>query len=177
MQTIEWPEQEPRIVKLFQVWLYSGSVRGELEAAGREWATLVDLYIFAEAYDIKALKNHAVDTLTDIKGIDTETFRLVYENLPPYDLLRKLLVDLFVCGCELKKHDWFGGQQHDYPKDFLFDVILALHDRSFAQARLLPAGGFEEKRTQYYSTEASSRWDLENALKELRIDDEHIDQG
>ncbi len=138
-QTIEWPEEDPKITKIFQLWLYSGILDFDAETLDESaWSTLVDLYGFAEPYDLPALKNSVMDivlsyVIQDFWEIPWLVFNKVYSVTSPKAPLRQLLIDLAV---HRRTRSWEMDEPVDteglflrhFPKEYLVDVMLAEFD-------------------------------------------------
>lgn len=132
-QAIDLPEEDKDNFKRFQLWLYSGELFGTQESdADITFEVLVDLYIFGEARGIPHLQNSAITAIIS-KGDRAEIIPIdliykIYDGTPEKSLLRKLFVDWCAHVGHLSYGIWFQGQGRDYfPKDFLIDLIVAMH--------------------------------------------------
>lgn len=137
-QTIEWPEEDPKIVKIFQLWLYSGMLDFDAKNLDESaWFTLIDLYAFAEPYHLPALKDSVMDILISylVQGsyeIPLPAFNKAYSVTSPKAPLRQLLIDLAV---HRGTRSWELDESADpeagflqLPKEYLVDLLLAEFD-------------------------------------------------
>jgi len=132
IQTIEWPEEKAETVKIFQLWLYSGSMDIDMGDSLSAWENLVDTYIFAEAYQLPALTVSVIDVFIQMKSqamtVNIHVLARVYST-PSTKPLRKLLVDFAAHNWSLREKDFFREELLGlYPKQYLVDVVLELHD-------------------------------------------------
>lgn len=83
-QIIEWPEEESATVKIFQLWLYSGSLGVDLGDGLSTWRKLVDTYHFADVYHLPALKESIIDVSIDLQlrksTFNVEVLDIVYRT-------------------------------------------------------------------------------------------------
>lgn len=139
-QKIEWPEEDPRIVDIFQTWLYSRVIKFDAKPFDESaWFTLIDLYAFADRYHLPALKDSVIDVLFNHLQEDTTfdiswaVFDKVYSMTSPRAPLRRLIVDLAV---HRSSRSWDTDEADDIealflqrlPKEYLVDVMLAEFD-------------------------------------------------
>lgn len=154
-QIIEWPEEKPETVRIFQLWLYSGSmdVRGDSTSA---WEKLVNTYIFADAYDLPVLKESVIDVFIETHFQGSTANITVMDKVyaapfakPP----QKLLVDFAVHSWCLRKKDFFREELLElYPKRYLVDVVLELHDHDISQKWTMK--DYKAARAKYSHTSA-----------------------
>ena len=136
--TVFIPEDLPAVVQRFQLWAYTGSVLlvGEdIKKTGVElW--LLQLYFFAERYDIPDLQNCVIDIFTASWAtlVDAPVWwpQTVYDNTSSISPLRRLMVDMYAQVVDLE--DAFApaslavDHDHDrYPKSFLFALAVELY--------------------------------------------------
>lgn len=138
-QTIEWPEEDPKIVKLFQTWLYSRVIEFDAKPFdGSAWFISIDLYAFADRYHLPALKDSVIDILftyllENALKIPWAVFNRIYSVTSPKAPLRRLIVDLAV---HRQTRSWVTDKPDDIealflqhlPKEYLVDVMLAAFD-------------------------------------------------
>ncbi|KAL2044448.1 hypothetical protein N7G274_003153 [Stereocaulon virgatum] len=156
---IELPEEDVIMFKRFQLWTYTNRLleegEGEREVA---WGTLAGLYIFGEARGIPTLQNTAIDLMIDKQAaeniIPTTLLHRVYQRLPEDSPLRTLMVDW--CSSLGGLDTWFlnDDTRDQCPKDFLFDLTVALYLHKKG-AKFITAD-FRDVRERYYITAPAS---------------------
>ena len=159
LQTIEWPEEHATIVKLFQFWLYSGSVSLLPEDEAMLWETLVGLYVFAERHDLPTLENSVIDYI--IRKIEQQKSKLrfvavsqSYDTIRPQAPLRRLIVDLVVAAfLELKDYrDLREALSKSFPRELLEDLVLAQCDvTAMVERKKHPYKFIMDNKPNYYS--------------------------
>lgn len=87
-----------------------------------------------------ALQNDALDAIWSFfktaRAYPSCIVKEVYDKTSDNDLLRRLLVDLFIRG-RLSKERWFRtSDKNCYSKEFLFDILLAQNDLLKAELKL-----------------------------------------
>lgn len=138
-QTIEWPEEHPNIVKIFQTWLYSRAIEFDAKPLDESaWFTFIDLYGFADRYHLPALNDSVMDflitcLLQESPDIPWSAYNRVYSVTSPKAPLRRLFVDLAI---RRPTRSWETDEPTDaealflqhFPKEYLVDVMLAEFD-------------------------------------------------
>lgn len=150
-QIIEWPEEEPRTVRIFQLWLYSGSMGADMWDSQSVWGNLVDTYIFANACDLPVLKESVIDTFIEMQYEESlgnvGVLDKVY-NTPSAKPLRKLFVDFAIHDWSLDGKDWLREKfSIYYPKQYLVEVLLELHDQD--KSRKWTSEDYKAARAKY----------------------------
>lgn len=150
-QTIDWPEENPEIVKVFQFWLYSGNLDAPTSS---KWEYLVDLYSFGDKFDLRDFENEIVDTITDKidKGerIPIPTFALIYNKTASHAPLRKLIVDLAVNHfLAMEESAAQASLLKNYPRELLVDIVFAKYDKTRTGKK--SAKAIRMHRAYYYS--------------------------
>ena len=163
-QIIDWPEEDPSIVKIFQLWLYSGSVSTDPKTNIDSWAKLVDLYIFAEAHDLPVLNDAVIDALIAMTEqsalVNVCVFNKVYSMTTPKAPLKRLLVDLAVHHWDLKEKFLKEGSLKEsylkhFPKEYLVEIVLAQCDCS--KKKKWTIKDFSAARDQYLHVQVARR--------------------
>jgi len=132
-QTIEMQDEAVSMFERFQLWIYSGNIRGIRETLKDiSWEILVKLYIFGEARQMPLLQNHAVQSLIfkshNENLIPCACLSLVYDNTLENSTLRRLFIDWYVHRAILSDtHCFTPGFRKFFPKDFLFDLACGLY--------------------------------------------------
>ena len=98
---VSLPEDTPETVAMFMTWLYTRlcqqeAVPGEIGARAST-SSLLHLYIFADAKQVKKLQCDIVDHLlprSQEKSIGPENISLVFNNLPSNSPIRLLVIDV-----------------------------------------------------------------------------------
>ena len=164
MQIIEWPEEKATIVKVFQVWLYSGSVSLLPEDEARPWGILVSLYVLAEGHDLPALENSIIDYI--LRNVEQENLALhpfalgpSYNTIRPQASLRKLVVDL-ASAAFLVMNDYPQLRKSwsiALPRELLEDLVVALCEVTATKKRKVdPFILIMENKANYYSVRSNA---------------------
>ncbi len=136
-QTIDWPEEKPETVRTFQLWLYSGSMGLDIGDSLSAWRKLVNAYIFADMYDLSALKESVIDFFIDLKirgsTVNVEVLDKLYST-PSAKPLQNLFVDFAVHNWSMTEENFLREEllKH-YPKQYLVDVVIELHKHDVAR--------------------------------------------
>ena len=133
-QRIELPDDDPFVIKRFQLWLYTQKVLDEDESADYvEWSSWVKIYCFAEARGIPNLQNLVIDSFIDKYAecdcLPSDQICRIYGNTAINSPLRKLLVDMIVRCANLDEWDLKDNSdsRNLWPEFFMKDLILALY--------------------------------------------------
>jgi len=131
-QIVEWPKEKYETVKIFQLWLYSGSLSIGMGDGISACEKLVNTYVFADAYDLPVLKESVIDRFIELQFQGMTANITVIDKIystPFAKPLQKLLVDFAVHNWCLRKNLFFREELLGlYPKQYLADVVLELHD-------------------------------------------------
>ena len=146
-QSMEMPEDDPKIFKYFLCWVQTGYVLveedAEEDAEEEELETfdIIRLYCFAEAYGIPDLQNTTIGYLLDrvalSNRIPNELISYIYENTSENSPLQGLMVDLSAYSKNLHarnrgeyaSRDGFFCETNgriEYPNEFLRDLVQKL---------------------------------------------------
>lgn len=111
---VELPDDDVEVFKIFESWLYTGSVGLMSNVAGHQPSKLVKLYILADKIEIPAIQKETLETLREraVRNLDLcdpDTIHLAFENTPPGSPLRRLLVDVFA----------YNANPESWQEDFL----------------------------------------------------------
>lgn len=152
-KTVRLPEIEPCHFESFLVWLYTQSLHHvQQRDVDRHYKALFELYFLGEKLQVRTLKNAIVDATIALEQSSafvpcTEQVRLVFEQTPRDNPLRRLLVDMHAWDVEPKfmveHEDWFG-------KDFLLDLALVCMDLLDRPPRLHPP--YVQNAKKYHET-------------------------
>ena len=159
LQTIEWPEEKATIVKVFQVWLYSGSVSLLPEDEAMPWEILVGLYVFADGHDLPALEdsiiNYIIRKIVQQKSkVDLLALAPSYDTIRPQAPLRRLIIDLVSLFFLAAKDypDQRKAWSKCLPRELLEDFVLAQRDMmAMAERRKHPYRFIMDNKANYYS--------------------------
>lgn len=156
IQIIEWPEEKPRTVRIFQLWLYSGSMGADMWDSMSVWGNLVDTYIFANTCDLPVLKESVIDTFIEMQfeGLIGNVIVLdkVYST-PSAKPLQKLFVDFAVHNWLLDGKNWLREELLIYyPKQYLVEVVFELHDQD--KSRYWTLEDYKAARAKYLHSSA-----------------------
>ena len=92
------PDDDPSTFKIFNTWLYSRRIRGQLQNGKEvpcEAIELVKLFIFGDMRGIPALRNDVIDAFVKERStVHLEVIPYLYANTQPSSPLRRLFVDL-----------------------------------------------------------------------------------
>lgn len=156
-QIIEWPEEKPETVEIFQLWLYSGSLGVDMGDSMSAYEKLVNTYIFADAYDLSVLKDSVIDVFIEMpfreKTVNIHVLDKVYST-PSAKPLQKLFVDFAIHNWSLRKKGFLREELlGSYPKQYLADIVLEQHDQNVARKWTLMDYKAVRARYSYTSTE------------------------
>ena len=137
-------EDIPATIKRFRLWAYTGSILADDEdIQNRGWRELIQLYIFAERYDIVDLQNSVIDSFVAKEQaclqIPVKHLSLIYSNTRITSPLRRLMVDL--CAQKGKLDVWFAPESPKVDSTTIPPAFMV--DLAVAQYRLM------EKKAQY----------------------------
>ncbi|KAL2074339.1 hypothetical protein VTL71DRAFT_8117 [Oculimacula yallundae] len=136
-------------------WMYTGQLGKDVKVS---LELSCDLWFLAEKLSMAPLQNYIAEqilkhgTSTNMFDFDRVHARLatIYDDTLPKSPLRRLIVDL--CAFETEDITWFldsdeGNIQEEIPKDFIFDVLVALkRDRQATLAIALDGSPFIRKQ-------------------------------
>ena len=130
------PEQSPKVIERFVLWVYTGKLLGSNEEPGvLGEIRLADLYIIGDTYGIPELQNSVMDCLVawmnKINGsIPTLILPHVYENTPKDCCLQRFLVERAVCRYTfMRKGNSFEIRKRLFPQQYLMDIVLEFYNR------------------------------------------------
>lgn len=115
--------------RLFFRWLNTGSLA---DYGLPSWQDIIDVYLFAEEFDVRALQNHALDMFlrkhADSNEVPVNAAHIVYHGPSTGDSLRRLLTHVVA---ERWGFEHSRTTEQDLPSAFLHDLIdhLRLHGR------------------------------------------------
>ena len=127
------PKESSEVLRRFSLWVYTRSVlQDEEDVNESSWDILVQLYLFAERYDIPDLQNIVIDILVAKHLaehlIPTNLCCVIYSNTMPTSPLRRFMVD--VIAQKGNMDDWFGRKSVEevvdlFPMAFMIDLARA----------------------------------------------------
>lgn len=136
-QKIAMPDQSPRVIERFVLWVYTGKLLGSNEEVKDLGQTLLaDLYIAGDIYGIPELQNSVMDCFVawtnGRKFTPILILHHVYENTPKGCHLQRFLIERAAAkGVFGGKENWFGGETSPkiYPQQYLMDLVQGFYDQ------------------------------------------------
>ena len=152
-------EESPETFRRFNDWLYTGTIILESETCkSLAWSDLIAVYAFAERRGVPRLQNNCVDTLIEKRkqgGLfpaqtDVNTLWKAPGNV---FRLRRLLLETFATGCNLKHA--IANNGHYHPR-FLQELVQILYDMK-QKGTIYDEVDFWERRQDYYVDDDENR--------------------
>lgn len=161
-RTIRLPTMSVATFENFLHWLYTGEVLvmtadedGPDDRDGHiRFVRLAKLYVAADIFDARVLRNHVIDEMVNLTSITNRTpgigaIRVAYNMTPSTSKLRQLIVDNYLCG--LKAPDWLEQNRTQLPQDFIFDLAVG-------KIRLHRGDGAMISKSCKYHEHADDNW-------------------
>lgn len=149
-------EENVTVFKHFETWIYRQqlpSIDGNDAQSAQPWDALVDLYIFADAHGVPALRNQIIENLIDLATKEQRTPALTtiasaWYRLPPTSPLRKLFINIYAWQVDGKTV--IARELNKLPKEFLSGALLVCMKRLSSRSKG-KAAPFETNRCQFHT--------------------------
>lgn len=159
--TVTLDDEEPRIFKRFNAWLYTGNLLYDEETIEKiHYSRLFEQYIFAAKRLIPGLQNACIDAVIHKFDVDTQlpliehTVKL-WDNTSESSPMRKLVVDYFAAYGDMADYFARDDEVDKHSKDFLASLVRTLYIARRYDS-LEPDVDFWTRRCQYHTHDDSS---------------------
>ena len=127
--------ETPSVIQRFRLWVYTDNVSDGTESLENLcWKEMIDLYIFADRYDLPDLQNATIDTMVAkvmaVKQIPSRYIPYIYDNTNAASPLRRLLIDWMTQRVNVVDSitpEKLDQNPEEYPPIFLLDLALAFY--------------------------------------------------